>query len=70
MRTRIESVADRVLARLVPRLRAEAGHPPGCSFSFCGFYYCTPYGCYPICRCCFNSPPPVSCTSCQYICGV
>jgi hypothetical protein len=58
----IEDLGDRVLAGLVPRLTASAAacrrRPAGCSASRCSgsCRY----------RCCFSSPPPVTCTGCVY----
>lgn len=67
-------LGERMLVRLVPKAKAAAACPPssrpsGCSWSVCT---CAPYGSGLRCtyRCCYNSPPPVSCSNCAYSCIV
>lgn len=65
MRSRIESLADHLLARLVPRVRADAA---GCNQVFCYYQQFGEMWC-PMCKCCepcFGCP----CSSCHYICGL
>ena len=52
------TLGDRLLGRFVPRADAAAA----CSISYCS-------SCYQgrrTYRCCYNSPPPVTCTGCIY----
>jgi hypothetical protein len=75
MLTKIEELGDRLLTRLVPRARALAqGCTPanpgsGCSLNYCGYDRCRLGLRRWNFQCCYNNPPPRTCTSCGvYFC--